>query len=123
MRSSRSETPAVLRASRTTSAAGSTQSRWHVVRTGAARTPLPRAYSARKHLRWRYVIQRLDKPVVRKINNQPTKMYEGKREGHRDHTVEPRSTLLLDVPHLVKRFERQHGVEWRGGNKQPKWTK
>ena len=71
----------------------------------------------------RYVIQRLVKPVVRKVNHQPTQMYEVKWEGYRDHTVEPRSTLLLDVPHLVKRFERQHGVEWRGGSKQPKWTK
>jgi hypothetical protein len=67
----------------------------------------------------RYVIQRLVKPVVRKVNHQPTQVYEVKWEGYRDHTVEPRATLLLDVPHLVKRFERQHGVEWRGGAGSP----
>ena len=49
------------------------------------------------------MIQRLVKPVVRKINRQPTQMYEVKWEGYLDHTVEPRSTLLLGVPHLVWR--------------------
>jgi hypothetical protein len=47
-------------------------------------------------------------------------MYEVKWVGYRRHTEEPRSTLLLDVPHLVSRFEKSHTVKWQG-EKQPSW--
>jgi hypothetical protein len=43
--------------------------------------------------------------------------------GYREHTLEPRATLLLDVPHLVHRFEERHNVKWRAGARQPTFTK
>ena len=30
-----------------------------------------------------------------------------------DNTIEPRSNLIVDVPKLVKLYEKQHSVEWK----------
>jgi hypothetical protein len=68
----------------------------------------------------RFVIERLVKPVVRKVAGAPTQMFEVKWAGYKTHTEEPRATLLLDVPHLVKRFEKDHKVAWNA-NKQPEY--
>jgi len=44
-------------------------------------------------------------------------VYDVKRLGWKDHTLEPRADLMRDVPHLVKRFEAQHKVRWSGTSK------
>jgi hypothetical protein len=66
----------------------------------------------------RFVIDRLVKPVLRTRQRRHEQMYEVKWAGYRQHTDEPRSTLLLDVPHLVQRFERDRAVVWHA-DKQP----
>ena len=71
----------------------------------------------------RFVIHRLLKPVLRKRNNVKVRMYEVSWAGYRERTEEPRSTLLLDVPHLVMRFEAKHKVEWSSSDKGPSWEK
>jgi len=66
----------------------------------------------------RFVIDRLVKPVLRTRQRRHEQMYEVKWAGYRQHTDEPRSTLLLDVPHLVQRFERERAVVWHA-DRQP----
>jgi hypothetical protein len=80
-------------------------------------TPVARAVEGPE----RFVIDRLVKPVLRTRQNQRERMYEVKWAGYRQHTEEPRSTLLLDVAHLVRRFETQHAVAWHA-DQQPTWT-
>jgi len=41
--------------------------------------------------------------------------FEIKWKGKREHTIEPRSTFIEDVPKMIKAFEREHNVEWRNG--------
>jgi hypothetical protein len=71
----------------------------------------------------RFVIERLVKPVTRKMHGRATRMYDVKWVGYRERTVEPRDTLLLDVPHLVNRFETRHDVVWPTDGAQPTWKK
>ena len=70
----------------------------------------------------RFVIERLVKPVLRTNDDKKVKMFEVKWSGYKEHTEEPRATLLIDVPHLVKRFERDRAVE-RHTDKQPTFSK
>ncbi len=60
-----------------------------------------------------YIIDRLVKPLV---SGEGVQMYQVKWLGWKDHTLEPRSTLMRDVPHLVQRFDAQHKVVWPGAN-------
>lgn len=69
----------------------------------------------------RFVIERLVKPVLRSLEGKRTQMYEVKWAGYKEHTEEPRETLLLDTPHLVKRFETDHIVVWHAV-KQPEYS-
>ena len=47
--------------------------------------------------------------------HQKEESYEVKWKGTREHTIEPRSTLIEDIPKMIKTFEREHNVEWRNG--------
>ena len=38
-----------------------------------------------------------------------------KWKGKSQHTIEPRSTLIEDIPKMIRTFEREHNVEWRNG--------
>jgi transposase InsO family protein len=71
-----------------------------------------------------YIIDRLVKPLV-SVNGdgEQVHMYYVKWLGWKDHTLEPRSTLMRDVPHLVQRFEAQHKVVWPGANNKSKVRK
>jgi hypothetical protein len=66
----------------------------------------------------RFVIESLVKPVLEKTQHahskakRPAQLYEVKWMGYKEHTLEPRETLLIDVPHLVKRFEADRKVVW-----------
>ena len=70
----------------------------------------------------RYVIHHLIKPVLKKQDNEWVQMYEVRWVGYKGSTTEPRATLVLDVPKLVSKFERQHNVQWLATT-QPTWTK
>eukprot|EP00038_Savillea_parva_P005526 m.157181 g.157181 ORF g.157181 m.157181 type:complete len:477 (-) comp11727_c0_seq5:447-1877(-) len=71
-----------------------------------------------------YIVERLVKPLTRTtVNGRATRMYEVKWAGYRERTVEPRDTLLLDVPHLVRRFETHHDVVWPPDGAQPTWKR
>ena len=70
----------------------------------------------------RFIVQRLVTPVLRVRQGRRMEMYEVRWKGYTQTTEEPRDTLLLDVPHLVKRFEAKHNVVWYP-DKLPTWTK
>jgi len=51
----------------------------------------------------KFVISKLIKPVIK--NN--VAFYEVKWKGYKEHTIEPRETLLKDVPKMVNQFEKK----------------
>jgi hypothetical protein len=68
-----------------------------------------------------FIIDRLVKPLV-SVNEdgEGVQMYQVKWLGWKDHTLEPRATLMRDVPHLIQRFEAQHKVVWPSANSKTK---
>ena len=70
------------------------------------------------------VIDYLVKPVLGTSNGKRVKLFEVKWAGYKEHTEEPRDVLLLDVPHMVKKYETTHKVKWSADNtKQPTYKK
>ena len=51
----------------------------------------------------KFVISKLIKPVIK--NN--VAFYEVQWKGYKEHTIEPRETLLKDVPKMVNQFEKK----------------
>jgi len=58
-----------------------------------------------------HIVSKIIKPLI----HQKEESYEVKWKGKRDHTIEPRSTLIEDVPKMIRAFEKEHNVEWRNG--------
>lgn len=77
----------------------------------------------------RFVVRKLIRPVLRhrQAENDEEKgdgvrMFEVSWVGYRQTTEEPRATLILDVPHLVRQAERDWQVRWHR-QRQPSFRK
>jgi len=58
-----------------------------------------------------HIVSKIIKPLI----HQKEPSFEIKWKNKKDHTIEPRSTLIEDVPKMIRTFEREHNVEWRNG--------
>ena len=56
----------------------------------------------------KFVISKLIKPVIK--NN--VAFYEVQWKGYKEHTIEPRETLLKDVPKMVNQFEKKNQLKF-----------
>lgn len=60
----------------------------------------------------KFTVSKLVKPMVRNINGKYTPYYEVKWKGYKEKTLEPRSTLIEDIPKIINKFEKEHNVKW-----------
>ena len=58
-----------------------------------------------------HIVSKIIKPLI----HQKEPSFEIKWKGKREHTIEPRSTLIEDVPKMIRTFEREHNLEWWNG--------
>jgi len=63
----------------------------------------------------KYEISKIVKPVMSKNGKIFVESYEVQWKGFRakDNTIEPRSALIVDVPKLIKQYEKKNKVEWK----------
>jgi len=61
----------------------------------------------------RYQIAKLIKPVIH--NKKPSYIVHWKYYTSKDDTIEPRDELLKDTPKLIRKYEKEHNVEFRNG--------
>jgi len=58
-----------------------------------------------------HIVSKIIKPLI----HQKEPSFEIKWKNKKDHTIEPRATLIEDVPKMIRTFEREHNIEWRNG--------
>jgi hypothetical protein len=56
----------------------------------------------------KFVISKLIKPVI----DDNIIKYEIKWKNHRETTLEPRETLLVDVPKMINQYEKKNGIKF-----------
>jgi hypothetical protein len=68
-----------------------------------------------------YLIERLERPHLKHVGRHYEQFYHVKWKGYRQSTEEPRSTLMIDVPKLVRKFENVTDLIWHNPPREPSW--